>query len=99
MAPGDINHDIKTTVIALLSGDAVVTLDGRAWFNPEWVDAAASRESEERLRALSVRYLLPGHGLPISGDVWRRAMSFTTPPPGRGLLARCARAFGRWSSV
>ncbi len=80
----------------LLSGDAVVTLDGRAWFNPEWVDAAASRESEERLRALPVRRLLPGHGLPISGNVWGRAMSSTTPPPGRGVLARCARAFGRW---
>jgi glyoxylase-like metal-dependent hydrolase (beta-lactamase superfamily II) len=82
----------------LLSGDAVVTLDGRAWFNPEWVDAAASRETEERLRALPVRHLLPGHGHPLDGDVWARAMSFTTPPPGRGLLARCARAFGPWPS-
>lgn len=82
----------------LLSGDAVVTLDGRAWFNPEWVDAEASRKTEERLRALPVRHLLPGHGVPIRGDVWGRAMSFTTPPPGRGLLARCARAFGPWPS-
>jgi glyoxylase-like metal-dependent hydrolase (beta-lactamase superfamily II) len=80
----------------LLSGDAVVTLDGKAWFNPEWVDAKTSAATEARLRALDVRHLLPGHGKPISGDVWATAMSFTTQPPARGVLARCARAFGGW---
>lgn len=82
----------------LLSGDAVITHDGRAWFNPEWVDAAASATTEERLRSLEVRHLLPGHGLPIEGAVWGRARSMRDCPPGRGLLTRCARRFGRWDA-
>lgn len=77
----------------LLSGDAVLTIDGRAWFNPESLDDADSRRSEERLRSLEVRHLLPGHGLPIVGDVWERALSHHAPAPGRGLLARCSRRF------
>lgn len=82
----------------LLSGDAVVTLDGRAWFNPEWVERRLAAETEERLRSLEVRYLLPGHGKPIEGpDVWRRARSFTDRPEGRGILARCSRRLARWS--
>lgn len=80
----------------LLSGDTLCTIDGRAWFNPEWVDAEASRATEERLRALPVEHLLPGHGLPVSGDVWKRALSSRDQPPGSGLLPRCARRFGRW---
>ncbi|MDH3706937.1 MAG: MBL fold metallo-hydrolase [Acidimicrobiia bacterium] len=80
----------------LLSGDAVVTLDGRAWFNPEWVDETACRRTEERLRALPVEHLLPGHGRPVSGDVWGRAIAFGQKPPGRGLLPRCSRRFGVW---
>ncbi len=80
----------------LLSGDAVVTLDGKAWFNPEWVDETACRGTEERLRALDVSYLLPGHGLPISGNPWEQARSFKDKPQGRGVLARCSRRFGRW---
>ncbi len=80
----------------LLSGDAVVTLDGKAWFNPEWVDETACRQTEERLRALDVRYLLPGHGLPIEGKVWAGALSFKDKPQGGGVLARCSRRFGRW---
>lgn len=75
----------------LLSGDAVLTIDGRAWFNPESLDDAESRRSEERLRALDVRHLLPGHGLPIVGRVWDKALSHTAPVPGKSLLARCAR--------
>jgi len=82
----------------LISGDAVVTLDGRAWFNPEWVDTSLAAESEEKLRSLEVRHLLPGHGLPIeSPDVWRTAMSFRDRPQGKGILARCSRRFGRWN--
>ncbi len=81
----------------LLSGDAVVTDDGRAWFNPEYVDAEIAGETEERLRSLPVRHLLPGHGRPIhAADVWSTARSFRTPPSGRGVLSRCARRFGRW---
>ena len=82
----------------LLSGDAVLTHDGRAWFNPEWVDTEASTATEERLRSLEVRHLLPGHGLPIEGDIWSRARSMRDCPPGRGLLTRCARHFGRWDA-
>ena len=81
----------------LLSGDAVVTLDGRAWFNPEWVDQDLSAATEERLRSLEVRYLLPGHGKPIEGpDIWSSARSFRDRPDGSGLLARCSRRLARW---
>jgi glyoxylase-like metal-dependent hydrolase (beta-lactamase superfamily II) len=81
----------------LISGDAVVTQDGRAWFNPEYVDAEVAAETEDRLRSLEVRHLLPGHGRPIeAADVWRTATSFTDPPSGSGLLARCSRRFGKW---
>lgn len=82
----------------LVSGDAVVTLDGRAWFNPEFVEADVARSTEERLRSLPVRHLLPGHGEPIAAtDVWQTARSFTTPPDGSGLLSRCSRRFGKWA--
>jgi glyoxylase-like metal-dependent hydrolase (beta-lactamase superfamily II) len=82
----------------LLSGDAVLTHDGRAWFNPEWVDTDAAATTEERLRSLEVCHLLPGHGLPIEGDVWGRARSMRDCPPGRGVLTRCARRFGHWDA-
>lgn len=82
----------------LLSGDAVVTLEGRAWFNPEWVDRQLSSETEERLRSLEVRYLLPGHGKPIEGpNIWARARSFDERPTGKGILAQCSRRLARWS--
>ena len=81
----------------LISGDAVVTHDGAAWFNPEYVDADVAAETEERLRSLDVRHLLPGHGRPVAAsDVWRTARSFTEPPLGGGLLARCSRRFASW---
>lgn len=55
----------------LISGDAVLTAGGRAWFTPETVDDAAAVRSEKRLRALPVEHLLPGHGLPVRHrDVW-----------------------------
>lgn len=75
----------------LVSGDAVLTHNGRAWFNPEIVDIEASARTEERLRSLYVRHLLPGHGLPISGDVWKGALSHRERPPTRSLLGRCLR--------
>ena len=58
----------------LLSGDAVLTARGRAWFTPETVDDAAAQRSERRLRGLRVEHLLPGHGRPVHGtDVWGQA--------------------------
>jgi glyoxylase-like metal-dependent hydrolase (beta-lactamase superfamily II) len=52
----------------LISGDAVLTLRGRAWFSPDLVDEAAMDRTEARLRALDVDHLLPGHGRPIHGE-------------------------------
>ncbi len=70
----------------LISGDAVLSVGGRAWFNPEVSDVTASERTEARLRALPVEHLLPGHGRPISGgDIMGRALSFHEHP--RGLEA------------
>jgi glyoxylase-like metal-dependent hydrolase (beta-lactamase superfamily II) len=81
----------------LISGDAVVTQDGDAWFNPEYVDLAGAKATEELLRSLDVQHLLPGHGLPIEAkNVWTNAKSPTDKPTGNGLLARCSRRFGKW---
>ncbi len=51
----------------LLSGDAVLSRRGRAWFTPELCDAGAAARTEERLRVLPVGHLLPGHGRPVVG--------------------------------
>lgn len=81
----------------LIAGDAVLTHDGRAWFNPEVVDRHASGATEERLRELDVRHLLPGHGRPIEGRaLLRDARSFRDMPVGDGILARAARKLGTW---
>jgi glyoxylase-like metal-dependent hydrolase (beta-lactamase superfamily II) len=65
----------------LLSGDAVLSADGRAWFNPEFVDPELSATSEARLRALDVEYLLPGHGLAVTGPcVMTEARSHADQP-------------------
>ena len=81
----------------LISGDAVITQDGRAWFNPDYVDLGVAGETEERLRSLAVRHLLPGHGQPITApDVWATARSSMTRPTGGGFFTRCSRRFGRW---
>lgn len=59
----------------LFSGDAVVTIKGRAWFTPEYVDQAIMADTEARLRDLQVDHLFPGHGRPISGtDLLRDAI-------------------------
>jgi glyoxylase-like metal-dependent hydrolase (beta-lactamase superfamily II) len=82
----------------LISGDAVVTQDGVAWFNPEYVDLELAAETEDRLRSLEVRHLLPGHGKPIEAtNIWATARSSLDKPTGNGLLARCSRRFGRWT--
>ena len=52
----------------LLSGDAVLSVGGRAWITPETVDDEASARTGERLRLLDVAHLLPGHGRPVHGD-------------------------------
>lgn len=81
----------------LISGDAVVTQDGTAWFNPEYVDLATARTTVERLKELDVRHLLPGHGMPIGGaDIWDRARHPGDRPTGASVLARCSRRFARW---
>ncbi|VEG44153.1 beta-lactamase domain-containing protein [Mycolicibacterium flavescens] len=55
----------------LISGDAVLSAGGQAWFTPETVDTATAKRSEQRMRALPVEHLLPGHGLPVHRvDVW-----------------------------
>ncbi|MEZ5179093.1 MAG: MBL fold metallo-hydrolase [Acidimicrobiales bacterium] len=75
----------------LLSGDSVLTLDGRAWFNPEYVDARRSAATETRLRNLPVEHLLPGHGRAVTGpDVMDRAWSFADRPPGTSKLRALA---------
>ncbi len=82
----------------LISGDAVVSHDGQAWFNPEFVSLDDSEATEERLRALPVRHLLPGHGRPITAtDVWSSVRRPLESPTGSGILTRCARRFGRWA--
>lgn len=70
----------------LMSGDAVLSVDGRAWITPETVDDAASTETAERLRHLDVAHLLPGHGRPVHGDsITARAWGPREGP--KGLMA------------
>ena len=58
----------------LISGDAVLSARGQAWFTPEIVDSGAAARSEQRMRSLPVEHLLPGHGLPVHrADVWATA--------------------------
>lgn len=76
----------------LLSGDAVLSADGRAWITPEVTDPEAAAVSEERLRALDVDHLLPGHGLAVQGErVLARARAHTD----RASLATKLACFAR----
>ncbi len=69
----------------LLSGDAVLSVGPRAWFNPETVDKPAQAETEDRLRSLRVDVLLPGHGRPVvRRDVLSTALGFRDKAP-KGL--------------
>ncbi len=75
----------------LISGDTVVSVNGRAWFNPEFVDAEDSARTEAMLRELPVEHLLPGHGLPVVGPrVMGEALSHLERPKGWSPL-RCGR--------
>lgn len=68
----------------LASGDAVLSVGGRAWFNPELTDRTVVADTVERLRALRVSVLLPGHGRPVvADDVWRGALLWTERPDRR----------------
>lgn len=76
----------------LLTGDTVLSVHGRAWFNPEYVDAEASARTEDMLRRLPVEHLLPGHGHPVSGPrVMAEALSFRERPRGWSPLTCRAR--------
>lgn len=73
----------------LLSGDAVLAVGRRAWFNPEFVDAELSERTEARLRTLDVELLLPGHGRAVASHaLWDEALGCHDRPRGeraRGL--------------
>ena len=74
-------HEASRT---LASGDAVLTVGGRAWFNPEYVDGPASAATEDRLRSLRVDVLLPGHGRPLVGtDLLASALGHDDRAPRR----------------
>jgi glyoxylase-like metal-dependent hydrolase (beta-lactamase superfamily II) len=73
-APGHTDDSVtmyNPSTQTLLSGDAVLTVGGRAWHTPEVVDAATASSSALLLQRLPVAHLLPGHGLPAHADsVW-----------------------------
>ena len=71
----------------LISGDAVLSVEGRGWFNPEYVDGRLSAETEVRLRGLDVEHLLPGHGLVVQGTgLMDRALGFAERPSDASKL-------------
>ena len=51
-----------------MSGDAILSVGGRAWITPETVETRPAPTSAERLRHLDVAHLLPGHGRPVHGE-------------------------------
>lgn len=86
----------------LISGDAVLSVGGRAWITPETVDEEASAKTSARLRQLNVKHLLPGHGRPVHGEgVLTVALNPNEGPKGFTLfssgLLRCLS--GRISST
>ncbi|HVF32075.1 MAG TPA: MBL fold metallo-hydrolase [Acidimicrobiales bacterium] len=85
----------------LLSGDAVLTVDGRAWITPEAVDPVARDETDRRLRSLPAVHVLPGHGRPVSsagGDALARALGPGEGPSGASGASGAFRRAGRWLS-
>lgn len=72
----------------LVSGDSVLSFDGRAWFNPEYVDASRSAETDARLRLLDVDHVLPGHGRVVTGSaLTANALGCDDRPAGGSKLA------------
>lgn len=58
-------HDAKAR--ALLTGDVVLGVSGRAIFNPFFAFDREQRATEKRLASLRVSRVFPGHGLPVAG--------------------------------
>lgn len=55
----------------LLSGDAVLAIGRRPRFAPDTIDELAATRTADRLRALPVEHLLPGHGSPLhDAQIW-----------------------------
>lgn len=82
----------RASTRTLISGDAVLSVDGMAWFNPEYVDGRMSVETESRLRDLDVEHLLPGHGLVVQApSVMDEALSFAEKPARSSKLAALGR--------
>lgn len=81
----------------LISGDAVLSHRGRAWFNPELADRQATSETAIALRERAVQVLCPGHGLPVSDrNLWANAHSWDVPFTHDGPMATAAQRFGNW---
>ena len=95
--PGHTDDSIslyRSSTRTLISGDAVLSVDGRGWFNPERVDDGDSAATENRLRALDVDQLLPGHGRVVIGAAaMRDAWSFADRPPDSGAVRSLVRIF------
>ena len=67
-APGHTDDSIclhHAKVKALVSGDVVLGVAGRACFNPFYAFDDEQPRSERRLLRLRARRVLPGHGLPV----------------------------------
>lgn len=76
----------------MIAGDAILSVGGRAWFNPEYVDVGLSAATEDRLRGLRVDVLLVGHGHPLVGhDLLASAHSFREQ---LGWIPSCRRWLG-----
>ena len=58
-------HDAKAH--ALITGDVVLGVSGRAVFNPFFAFDEEQRRTERRLKGLRVKRVFPGHGLPVAG--------------------------------
>lgn len=81
----------------LISGDAVLSHRGRAWFNPELADRQATSQTAIALQERAVQVLCPGHGLPVSDrDLWTNAHSWDVPFTHDGPMAAAAKRFGAW---
>lgn len=96
--PGHTDDSIslyRASTRTLISGDAVLSVGGRAWFNPEMVDRDRSEQTERLLRRLDVEHLLPGHGRVVRGAVMREALSFEERPPDTSAVATLRRIFRR----
>src|SRR5262249_47152894 len=95
--PGHTDDSISfycERIHTMLSGDAVLAVGRRPWFNPEDCDAELSAATEKRLRDYDVANLLPGHGRPVAGnDVWRTALSWDERPMYGDALTSVRRIF------